>query len=200
MWGYSSVGRAVASHVTGLGFESPYLHHNTKSADKTALFILLTRFLHDFIQNFNRTFFFTGVEVGICIPRHFYICVTQTPCNLLYVDSLVSQKRHVRMPVIVNPYLFKPCDFGDVFISLADRAVANRFLTAAYSEIVRELRIFTVTLFDKNFSFALYISSAENSTSATLKAEKFLSYFVPLLLLHLKNDFCQRFLKSLYFF
>ena len=26
LWGYSSVGRAVASHVTGQGFESPYLH------------------------------------------------------------------------------------------------------------------------------------------------------------------------------
>lgn len=28
LWGYSSVGRAVASHVTGQGFESPYLHQN----------------------------------------------------------------------------------------------------------------------------------------------------------------------------
>ena len=27
MWGYSSVGRALASHVRGPGFESPYLHH-----------------------------------------------------------------------------------------------------------------------------------------------------------------------------
>ena len=27
-WGYSSVGRALASHVRGQGFDSPYLHHS----------------------------------------------------------------------------------------------------------------------------------------------------------------------------
>ena len=29
-WGYSSVGRALASHVRGQGFDSPYLHHLPK--------------------------------------------------------------------------------------------------------------------------------------------------------------------------
>ena len=29
-WGYSSVGRALASHVRGQGFDSPYLHQLTK--------------------------------------------------------------------------------------------------------------------------------------------------------------------------
>ena len=29
-WGYSSVGRALASHVRGRGFESPYLHQRRK--------------------------------------------------------------------------------------------------------------------------------------------------------------------------
>ena len=27
-WGCGSVGRALASHVRGQGFESPHLHHN----------------------------------------------------------------------------------------------------------------------------------------------------------------------------
>lgn len=37
LWGYSSVGRAVASHVTGQRFESAYLHH------ERTLFCLLTK-------------------------------------------------------------------------------------------------------------------------------------------------------------
>ena len=35
-WGYSSVGRALASHVRGQGFDSPYLHHARPS--RTYLF------------------------------------------------------------------------------------------------------------------------------------------------------------------
>ena len=31
-WGYSSVGRALASHVRGQGFDSPYLHQDSKTA------------------------------------------------------------------------------------------------------------------------------------------------------------------------
>ncbi len=50
---------------------------------------------------------------------------------------------------------------------------------------------YSQTLFDKNFSFTLYISNAENSILATLKVKKFL--LVPLLLLHSKNDFFQSF-------
>ena len=30
LWGYSSAGRALASHVRGLGFDSPYLHQIRK--------------------------------------------------------------------------------------------------------------------------------------------------------------------------
>ena len=51
--GYSSVGRAVASHVTGLGFESPYLHHNAKNRRKMAVFFFSYTFFTRFILNFN---------------------------------------------------------------------------------------------------------------------------------------------------
>ena len=37
-WGYSSVGRALASHVRGQGFDSPYLHQDSKTAPNRCRF------------------------------------------------------------------------------------------------------------------------------------------------------------------
>ena len=39
-WGYSSVGRALASHVRGQGFDSPYLHHLPKDPNIRVFFFL----------------------------------------------------------------------------------------------------------------------------------------------------------------
>ena len=39
-WGYSSVGRALASHVRGQGFDSPYLHHLPKDPNIRVFFLL----------------------------------------------------------------------------------------------------------------------------------------------------------------
>ena len=39
-WGYSSVGRALASHVRGQGFDSPYLHQDSKTAPNRCRFCL----------------------------------------------------------------------------------------------------------------------------------------------------------------
>ena len=41
-WGYSSVGRALASHVRGQGFDSPYLH---QKKPKSNLSVLVSFFL-----------------------------------------------------------------------------------------------------------------------------------------------------------
>ena len=42
-WGYSSVGRALASHVRGQGFDSPYLHHLPKTRQVRVFFLLCDR-------------------------------------------------------------------------------------------------------------------------------------------------------------
>ena len=42
-WGYSSVGRALASHVRGQGFDSPYLHHPPKTRQVRVFFLLCDR-------------------------------------------------------------------------------------------------------------------------------------------------------------
>ena len=47
--GYSSVGRAVASHVTGLGFESPYLLQYNKNRRISAVLIFAYTFFTRFI-------------------------------------------------------------------------------------------------------------------------------------------------------
>ena len=44
-WGYSSVGRALASHVRGQGFDSPYLHHTQTKSNLTLFAFSFITFL-----------------------------------------------------------------------------------------------------------------------------------------------------------
>ena len=63
--------------------------------------IFYTRFLHDFVQNFNCSIFFARVEVGVSSPSFLDVAVSEAARYLLNVDSFVDQERGVGVPEIV---------------------------------------------------------------------------------------------------
>ena len=63
--GYSSVGRALASHVRGRGFESPYLHHFTA---------------HEWLYR-------AVCELSFCLKIGFVHCLFIFKCKLFYAPN-----------------------------------------------------------------------------------------------------------------
>ena len=79
------------------------------------------RFVHlgkrNCIQNGDRTFLLSGVQVRIGIPGDLDVGVTEAACDLLDIDAVIDKHGGVRVAEIVDPDLWETgriCESGFV--------------------------------------------------------------------------------------
>ena len=136
--GVAQFGRVPEWGSGGRWFESSHSDQKAQTAHYRAVYFFLTRFLHDFVQNFNRPFFLARVQMRICVPCHLYICVSQAAGDFLNIYSFVCEKRYMAVSEIMYSYLFYSGSFCISFVMVFYRAVAERFCSSANSIIICE--------------------------------------------------------------
>lgn len=87
------------------------------------------------VEDGDGAFFFTRVKVGIGVPGHGDIAVTETAGDLLNINALIGEERSVRVTEVVdaqNGQLGGKCE---LLILIRYRSITQRTRAAANTEI-----------------------------------------------------------------